>query len=800
MARRIHPILPAFAALTLACAAQADEGASLRTRSTLPPAAQPARPAAVAAQATPASIGQVLGSVPAYALEMRLTFARQYSTFDVSSPASSASIGPQPADSTLWTATFVGNDFSKQYLIGDENVLRTISTADATVTDVGPAASPVDGEYWVGMKWDPTTDTVFAVACNHVVGIGCHLYTIDPATAAVATVAPLAGGAADYLPVDIAINSAGEMYAVSIIEPYDNYLIKIDKTDGGVQVIGPTGVSAAYAQGMDFDKSTDTLYWTAFGALGAGGAFQGQVYTLDVNTGAVTLLGLTPNGGSEIWALAIATAAPSAEGHSWTFDDVAAPALPAGWSTAADGVDTAWATQSDVFDSAPNAAHIAEAEAAGEASLYSPVVTPAAGSELAFRHRWALETSPYDGGVLEISIDGAPFDDILAAGGSFVSGGYTNTMFGCCGGNPIGAREAWAGGTQATFLNTRVTLPAAAAGHAVQFRWRFGTDSSTAAPGTNGWWIDSVTLGPAGASGPAAALSAPSLALEVPAGATVAASIVLTDVGAAALDYSTAFAAADCAAPGGVAWLSSTPASGQLAAGASAPLWIAVNAASLPPGDHSAVLCVATSDPDHALLAVPVTATVTASASGDGLFCSGFESGEDGQCGGATVIGDVVRSGPLNWPVPADLDGIAIDLVTGTHGPWSADRIDDVNLYANDGGSGQALYVYWYADLVTEAAVGGVVDVGGSGGIRYSVLQSGALVGPYSTVFFAPNSTSLDNWLAGATGYLGVEFYNEQTGQLNYGYVHLQAGGGAGFPAIVLDYAYDRSGNAITIP
>lgn len=801
VARPIPLLLPTFAALTLACAAQADEGGALRTRTTLTPTVQPARAAAQATrpQPTPAAIAQVLGSVPAYALEMRLTFARQYSTFDVSSPASSASIGPQPSDSTLWTATFVGDDFSKQYLIGDENVLRTISTSDATVTDVGPAVPPVDGEYWVGMKWDPTTDTVFAVACNHVVGIGCHLYTIDPATAAVATVAPLAGGAADYLPVDIAINSAGEIYAVSIIDPYDNYLIKIDKTNGDVQVIGPTGVNAAYAQGMDFDKSTDTLYWTAFGALGAGGAFQGQVYTVDVATGAVTLIGPTPNGGSEIWALAIATSAPSTEGQAWNFDDVAAPALPAGWTTSADGIGS-WTTQSDVSDSAPNAAHVAEAEAAGEASLYSPVVTAAAGSELAFRHRWALETSPYDGGVLEISIDGAPFDDILAAGGSFVSGGYTNTMFGCCGGNPIGARAAWAGGTQATFLNTRVALPAAAAGHAVQFRWRFGTDSSTAAPGANGWWIDSVTLGTPGANGPAAALSAASLAIEVPAGATVAAPITLTDVGTAALDYSAAFAASDCAAPGGVSWLSSTPASGQLAAGASSALWIAVNASALPAGEHSALLCVSTNDPDHAVLAVPVTATVTPSAAGDGLFCSGFESGEDGHCGGGgTVIGDVVRSGPLNWAVPADLDGIAIDLVTGVHGPWSEDQIADINLYASDDGNGDSLHVYWYADLVTEAAVGGVVDVGGAG-ILYSVLQSGAMIGPYSTVFFAPNSTSLDNWLPGATGYLGLEFYNEQTGQLNYGYVHLQAGAGAGFPATVLDYAYDRSGNPITIP
>lgn len=54
--------------------------------------------------------------------------------------------------------------------------------------------------------------------------------------------------------------------------------------------------------------------------------------------------------------------------------------------------------------------------------------------------------------------------------------------------------------------------------------------------------------------------------------------------------------------------------------------------------------------------------------------------------------------------------------------------------------------------------------------------------------------------LPGATGYLGIAFYNEETAQLDYGYVHVQAGAAAGFPATVLDYAYDRSGAAITIP
>ena len=80
------------------------------------------------------------------------------------------------------------------------------------------------------------------------------------------------------------------------------------------------------------------------------------------------------------------------------------------------------------------------------------------------------------------------------------------------------------------------------------------------------------------------------------------------------------------------------------------------------------------------------------------------------------------------------------------------------------------------------------------------MLQRGARIGPQGTIWYAPNSGPLDNWLPGATGYLGLVFYNEQAGRLNYGYVHLQAGSGAGFPATVLDYAYDRSGAEIVVP
>jgi hypothetical protein len=42
-----------------------------------------------------------------------------------------------------------------------------------------------------------------------------------------------------------------------------------------------------------------------------------------------------------------------------------------------------------------------------------------------FDHTYGFQTN-VDGGLLEISTNGAPFKEILAAGGSFLSGGYNN--------------------------------------------------------------------------------------------------------------------------------------------------------------------------------------------------------------------------------------------------------------------------------------------------------------------------------------------------------------------------------------
>jgi hypothetical protein len=56
--------------------------------------------------------------------------------------------------------------------------------------------------------------------------------------------------------------------------------------------------------------------------------------------------------------------------------------------------------------------------------LESPSFAVAAtNAQISFKHRWNTETG-YDGGVLEISIGGGAFADIVTAGGSFAAGAH----------------------------------------------------------------------------------------------------------------------------------------------------------------------------------------------------------------------------------------------------------------------------------------------------------------------------------------------------------------------------------------
>ena len=104
--------------------------------------------------------------------------------------------------------------------------------------------------------------------------------------------------------------------------------------------------------------------------------------------------------------------------------------------------------------------------------------------QLRFWHHYDVQTG-FDGGVVEISTDGATWDDL---GPDMTQGGYNGTINTCCT-NPLAGRAAFTGNSGG-YIETRIDLDSYA-GQAVYIRFRLGTDETVAA---TGWYVDDVTL------------------------------------------------------------------------------------------------------------------------------------------------------------------------------------------------------------------------------------------------------------------------------------------------------------------
>jgi hypothetical protein len=172
------------------------------------------------------------------------------------------------------------------------------------------------------------------------------------------------------------------------------------------------------------------------------------------------------------------------------FDGVTAPALPPGWTTERTGAGMPWTTSTVNSDTPPNNAFTPNPTNPGTSELISPTFPVNTGlARLSFRNLYNLEDN-FDGMNLLIKIGNGAFQDIIAAGGSFVSGGYNGET---------NAGAAWTGlsaGTTASpaYITTVVNLPPQANGQNVQLKWRVFGDPNTIAPGQAGARIDTIQL------------------------------------------------------------------------------------------------------------------------------------------------------------------------------------------------------------------------------------------------------------------------------------------------------------------
>jgi hypothetical protein len=210
----------------------------------------------------------------------------------------------------------------------------------------------------------------------------------------------------------------------------------------------------------------------------------------------------TPPGATPSPTPPAATPTPSPSGPcTENFDGVAAPALPAGWVAAlVTGDPPTWETSTTTPDSPPNAAFVPNQDGISDKTLDSRNITiNSASSALSFRNNFNTEHDPppaevfWDGYVLEVSVAGGAFQDIIDAGGVFTAGPYTGEIDGTAN-NPLAGRMAWSGNSGG-YIDSTINLPASFNGQSIRLRFRMGTDEAVAATGArvDGLFITSAS-------------------------------------------------------------------------------------------------------------------------------------------------------------------------------------------------------------------------------------------------------------------------------------------------------------------
>ena len=273
--------------------------------------------------------------------------------------------------------------------------------------------------------------------------------------------------------------------------------------DGYPEPGEPLTISVPLSNNTGSPANGTTLQLVGGGSANYGTINNGQTvaqsvsYTVPANTPCGSAITLTFNVNSSLGATSftrVIIIGVPVQTFSENFDGAVAPAFPAGWTAASVQNGINFVNSPLNPDTAPNSAFaVNPATVGGGTDLTSPSMPiTASAATVSFRNRYDTEGG-WDGGVLEISIGGGAFADIITAGGRFIENGYDGVL-GVGTNNPLNSRNAWNGNSNG-YKTSTVQLPAAAANQNVQLRWRFGADDNTVGQGPNpGWYVDTIRV------------------------------------------------------------------------------------------------------------------------------------------------------------------------------------------------------------------------------------------------------------------------------------------------------------------
>lgn len=186
-------------------------------------------------------------------------------------------VGPIAAGVNLFATDF---DNAANTLWAIDNAAQTLGTVDLTTgayASQGALTGVPVGHTITGMKFDPLDSDVALVTTTS--GSVSQLHRLDPVTRTLTLVGEITGLA---LVIDLAIANDGTIYVHDIGA---DTISTVDRTTAAPTLVGPTGINANFAQGMDFDAGTGTLYaWLYIG----GGV--NNLSTIDLGTGAASLV------------------------------------------------------------------------------------------------------------------------------------------------------------------------------------------------------------------------------------------------------------------------------------------------------------------------------------------------------------------------------------------------------------------------------------------------------------------------------------------------------------------------------